>query len=126
MPLEVTYGTGHFGAIAAVAAYREGGDWLGEVVTVIDMNRQLLLALLGEHLPLARYVPPKASYLAWIDLRAYDLGEDPAAAILDRGRVALSAGPTFGSGGDGHVRMNMATSPAILAEIVRRMGTVVQ
>lgn len=126
MPLEVTYGTGHLGAIAAVAAYREGGPWLDDVIAVLDANRRLLGDLLAEHLPAAGYVPPAASYLAWLDLRAYDLGEDPAAEILRRGRVALSAGPTYGSGGAGHARLNFATSPAVLTEIVRRIASVVQ
>ena len=126
MPLEVTYGTGHLGAIAAVAAYRDGGPWLDDVIDVLDCNRRLLGELLAERLPLARYVPPQASYLAWIDLRGYDLGDDPAAVALERGRVALSSGPTFGEPGKGFVRMNVATSPAILREIVHRLASVVQ
>lgn len=126
LPLEVTYGTGHLGVIAAVAAYRDGGPWLDDVVSIIDGNRTLLSELLSEHLPLARYVPPQASYLAWLDLRAYDLGDDPAAVIVEKGRVALSSGPSYGTGGAGFARLNLATSPRILREIVRRMGTVVQ
>jgi cystathionine beta-lyase len=126
LPLEVTYGTGHLGVIAAVAAYRDGGPWLDDVVSIIDGNRSLLAELLAEHLPLARYVPPQASYLAWLDLRTYDLGDDPAAVMLEKGRVALSSGPAYGTGGAGFARLNLATSPRILREIVRRMGTVVQ
>ena len=48
----------------------------------------------------------------------------PAAAFLDRGRVALSSGPAFGTGGAGHVRLNFATSREVLTEAVRRMGAV--
>jgi cystathionine beta-lyase len=126
MPLEVTYGTGHLGVIAAVAAYRHGEPWLAEVVGIIDGNRRLLAHLLAEHLPAARYVQPDASYLAWIDFRPYGLGDDPAAVILERGRVALSPGPTYGTGGAGFARLNLATSPAILREMVGRIATVVQ
>ena len=126
MPLEVTYGTGHLGVIAAVAAYRDGSAWLDQVVAIVDGNRALLTDLLGEHLPLAGYVPPEASYLAWIDFRDYGLGDDPAAAFLERGRVALSSGPTYGPGGEGYARLNLATSPTILAEIVRRLADVIQ
>ena len=126
MPIEVTYGAGHLGVIAAVAAYRDGGPWLADVRDILDRNRVLLGELLHEQLPQARYVPPQASYLAWIDFRAYGLGDDPAAALLEGARVALSPGPTFGSGGEGHARLNLATSPAILREIVRRVGSVVQ
>jgi cystathionine beta-lyase len=126
LPMDVTYGTGQFGVIAAVAAYREGGPWLDDVIAILDGNRILLAELLAEQLPLARYVPPQASYLGWIDLRAYDLGDDPAAVILERGRVALSSGPSYGAGGAGFVRLNFATSPAILREIVGRIASVVQ
>ena len=126
LPLEVTYGTGHLGAIAAVVAYREGGPWLADVVDILDANRRLLADLLAEHLPLAGFVPPQASYLAWVDFRAYGLGDDPAAAFLERGRVALSSGPTYGAGGEGYARLNFATSPAILTEIVRRLAGVFQ
>ena len=45
-----------------------------------------------------------------------------AAVFLERGRVALSSGPAFGTGGDGHVRLNYATSAAILTEAVERMA----
>lgn len=126
LPMDVTYGTGQLGVIASVAAYREGGPWLEDVVAIIDGNRSLLAELLAEHLPRAGYVPPQASYLAWLDLRAYDLGDDPAVALRERGRVALSSGPSYGTGGEGYARLNLATSPRILREIVRRMGAVVQ
>ncbi len=120
LPLEVQYGTGHLGVIASVAAYRDGGPWLEQVLGILDANRMLLADLLAEHLPEAGYVPPEASYLAWIDLPGW--GDDPAVAILREARVALNRGPTFGPGGRGHVRLNLATSPAILTEIVGRLG----
>ena len=79
-------------------------------------------SLLAEHLPAVGYVPPQASFLAWLDCRALGLGDDPAAAFLERGRVALSPGPDFGAAGRGHARLNMGTSPELLAEAVRRMA----
>lgn len=126
LPMDVTYGTGHLGVIAAVAAYREGGPWLKDVVAILDGNRRLLADLLSEHLPLAGYVPPQASYLAWIDFSRYGLGADPSAAFLSQGRVALSSGPSYGTGGAGFARLNLGTSPAVLREIVGRMSRVVQ
>ena len=66
---------------------------------------------------------PEATYLAWLDCSALGLGDDPAAVFLERGRVALNSGPTFGSGGAGHVRLNFATRPDLLEEGVRRMAS---
>ena len=65
---------------------------------------------------------PEASYLAWV--RVEGLGDDPAEVIRERGKVALKSGSAFGSPGVGHVRMNFATSEAILAEVVSRLGSV--
>jgi cystathionine beta-lyase len=112
----------HFGAIAAVAAFRDGGAWLDDVLAVLDHNRRLLAELLAERLPEVGYAQPQAGYLAWLDLRALDLGGDPAAALLERGKVALSPGPDFGPQGAGYARLNYGTSPALLEEIVRRVA----
>ncbi len=121
IPLETQYGASHFGVIASIAAFDEGEAWLDQVLGILDGNRRLLTELLAAELPDAGYRPPDASYLAWLDLRAYALGEDPAAVLLERGRVAVNAGPTFGAGGEGFVRVNIGTSPVIVREIVARI-----
>jgi len=111
--------------IAHVAALRDGRRWLEELARGLDENRALLGDLLREHLPGIGYSEPHGTYLAWLDCRSLALGEDPAAVFLERGRVALSSGPRFGTGGAGHVRLNLATSPAILSEAVTRMASAV-
>jgi cysteine-S-conjugate beta-lyase len=116
---------GHFGALASVAAYRDGAPWLDDVIAVIDHNRQLLADLLADKLPEVGYTPPRAGYLTWLDLRAFDLGDDPSEALLERGRVALNPGPTFGPQGKGHARLNIGTSPALVEEAVKRIGKAV-
>lgn len=125
IPVEVRYGTGLLGVIASEAALAAGEEWLDEVRGALDDNRRLLADLLTRHLPTVGYVPPRATYLAWLDCRALGLGDDPAAAFLERGRVALSPGPTFGPGGEGFARLNLATSPENLEEAVRRMAVAV-
>ncbi len=113
---------GHLGVLASVAAFTDGLPWLDAVRAQLDENRWLLRRLLAEQLPAARYQPPQASFLAWIDCRELGLDGDPAAAFLERGRVALSPGGDFGRQGDGFARLNMGTSPGLLAEAVRRMA----
>ena len=66
--------------------------------------------------------PLEATYLAWLDLRAYG-HDDPAAGGAGKGRVQLEAGPPLPAGPPGHVRLNVATSPDRLTEIVRRLAT---
>jgi cystathionine beta-lyase len=122
MPPWVQEGPSHVGVIAHTAALRYGDGWLDGVLAAIDDNRHLLATLLAQHLPAVRYEPSEATYVAWLDCRALGLGDDPAATFLERGRVALSAGPDFGTGGAGHARLNLATSPQVLTEAVERMA----
>jgi len=116
-----THGASHLGQIAAVAAWTHGRSWLAQVTAEVAENRELLGRLLAEHLPEIGYAAPAATYLAWLDCRALGWGEDPARVLLERGRVALSSGPTFGATGRGFVRLNLATSPQIVTEAVTRM-----
>jgi cystathionine beta-lyase len=116
---------GQVGVLASVAAFAEALPWLDALLGQLDENRGLLGRLLGDHLPGVRYVPPEASFLAWLDCQALGLGDDPAAAFLDRGRVALSPGPDFGAAGNGFARLNIGTSPELITEAVRRMAAAV-
>jgi cystathionine beta-lyase len=109
------------GVVAAVAAYTDGDPWLASLVERLDELRTLLGALLAEHLPLARMRPLEATYLVWLDVRAYG-HDDPAAVALDRGRVKLGPGHEYAPGLPGHVRLNIATSPERLTEIIRRLA----
>lgn len=113
---------GQPGVPATAAAFERSLPWLDALLAQLDENRALLARLLGERLPGVAYVPPEASFLAWLDCRALGLGEDPAAEFLARGRVALSPGPGFGTQGRGFARLNMGTSPELMAEAVRRMA----
>ena len=124
IPTWAAYGASHLGVIAHTAALRDGGGWLDALLEALDANRHLLGDLLAEHLPGVRGRAPEGTYLAWLDCRALGLGEDPAERFLADGRVALNAGPTFGTGGAGHVRLNFATSAEILTEALRRMAGV--
>lgn len=141
MPEEVGHGPSHLGIIAHAEAFRSGGDWLDALLQGLDANRTLLAELTAEHLPGIRLLRPQGTYLAWLDCRALGIEEadeasseglavvsdldGPARWFLDHARVALSSGHVFGTGGKGHVRVNFATSQAILSEAFTRMGQAV-
>jgi cystathionine beta-lyase len=110
------------GVVAAVAAYADGDPWLASLIERLDQLRSQLGALLAEHLPDVRMRPLEATYLAWLDVRAYG-HDDPAAVALERGRVKVGPGHDYAPGLPGHVRLNLATSPERLSEIVRRLAS---
>jgi len=126
LPSHLAFHAGHFGVLANIAAYEHGDEWLDALVRHLERNRVAISRLLAEHLPAVGYRPPEAGYLAWLDCRALELGDDPAAVFLERGRVALSSGPPFGAQGNGFARLNFGTSSALLEEAVRRMAAAVE
>ncbi|MGC3955641.1 MAG: aminotransferase class I/II-fold pyridoxal phosphate-dependent enzyme [Propionicimonas sp.] len=111
---------GHWAAIAHTAAMRHAQDWVDQVSAEVAANKQLLADLLAEHLPAASYSPGEGTYLAWVDCSGLGLA-DPAKEFLERGRVAFSAGATFSAAHRQWVRINLAASPQLLTEAVRRM-----
>ncbi len=123
MPDEVYWRTSILGLHAGVAAYRDSVDWLDGVIESLDANRRLLGELLAEHLPEVRYRMPDATFLAWLDMRDLDWGDDPAAHALEHAKVALSNGPPFGPAGTGFARLNLACSPEVLTEAVTRLAS---
>ena len=122
LPRALPFRASHFGVLAAIAAYRQGSDWLRSLNAHLDRNRKLLAQLLAAQLPAIRYIPPEASYLAWLDCTDLGLGRDPAAHFLKHGRVALTGGLHFGPTGDGFARLNIGTTSALLTEAVARMA----
>ena len=111
---------GLLGVLAAEAAFSEGDEWLDALLVTLDANRTLLANRLATDLPKIVWTPPHASYIAWLDCRALDLGDDPAAAFLPHG-VALSPGLAYGPPGAGFVRLNFGTAPELITETIRRM-----
>ncbi len=122
----------HFGAIAQAAAYASGDAWLDDLLGGLEANRDELERVIASDLPGVSAHHAEGTYLAWLDFRGIadaggnDLGDDPAAVLLERGRVALNSGPTFGTGGAGHARLNFATHPEILSEALERVASVVE
>ena len=100
-----------FGFVAAEAAYKGGQEWLDKVKKQIVDNDQYLRELFKENLPKVVVTPLEATYLVWIDLRAYIKPEDMKEFIQKKCRLAVDFGDWFG--GDrfnGFIRMNLATS----------------
>jgi cystathionine beta-lyase len=124
MPEEVEWRTSQFGAVANIAAFTEGEPWLDGVVRTLYANRILLGELLGEHLPGVGYLQPRASYLAWLDFRPLGWGDDPSMIALERAKVALHDGPSFGLPGRGFARLNFGCSPDVLTDAITRLTAI--
>ena len=114
------------GAFATVTAFEKGEPWLNELMVQLDHNRNLVSQLIAEKTPGVGYLIPHCSYLAWLDLTSFNLGEDPSSVLLEKAKVAFVPGHRFGSQATQFVRLNFATSPEILEEAFNRLATVLR
>ena len=112
-----------FGIEATLAAWRDGDEWLDAVLAQLDANRTRVAEFLASRLPRVGFLPPEASYLAWLECAALDLPGRPQRFFLEQARVALNDGDEFGSGHADCARLNFATAPAVLEEILERIGS---
>ena len=115
-------GLGGMGILALEAAWRHADPWLAEVLAYLEANRDFVAAFAAAELPGVRHVSPEGTYLAWLDCRALGLAPSPQRFFLERAKVGLSDGPTFGAPGEGFVRLNFATSRAILTRALDQMA----
>jgi cystathionine beta-lyase len=114
-----------FGAVASEAAYKEGEEWLKELLQYVDNNFKLLEHFLRTELPVLKLVPAEATYLAWIDFSGTGLqDEEIKEKLIHEAGLGLSHGPLFGKGGEGFQRMNLATPKANVIEALNRLKIV--
>lgn len=94
--------------VAAEAAYREGAEWLEQVLAYVDGNYRYLTEYIASKDPDLVVYPLEGTYLVWVDLSKKGLTDDEVKErLLDQG-LWLDDGPMFGTGGSGFQRINIA------------------
>ncbi|WP_309572141.1 aminotransferase class I/II-fold pyridoxal phosphate-dependent enzyme [Deinococcus sp.] len=121
---------GHEGALSVTmwrAALRDGGPWLKDTLAYLQANRDFMMDYLQTNQPWVRAHMPEATYLAWLDLRDHPRAGDIQQFLLDEAKIAIHDGPVFAPEAQktqyqGFIRVNFATSRAILTEALDRMS----
>ena len=123
------------GIVANEAAYREGADWFDQLLPYIDGNHDYVVAYTKEKMPLVDYTKAQGTYLAWLDVTkladkidakgkaeaASKTSERPVTPevivqswFVENAHVFMGAGSSYGTGGAGHMRMNLGTSRKLI------------
>ena len=112
-----------FAFTAAEAAFKQGKEWLQQMLTYLHGNVQALDNYLKENMPKVKAVLPEASYLAWLDFSDYGLShKELANRLLNDARVALNDGTTFG--GEAYqccFRLNLGCPRTTLIDALHRI-----
>ena len=131
------------GMVATRAALTDGDEWLDESNVYLDANQELAEAYIRENMPLVKYTKGQGTYLAWLDVsqvverigaesiaaeeNASSGGQVTPESIVQRwfaenARVYLNPGASYGTGGAGHMRMNLATSRGLVERALENMS----
>ena len=110
-----------FGMFLAEAVYSpEGADWVDDVMSYINENRIMFDTCMAEIG--ADSMPLEATYLAWVDFSRMGIPETEVIERIEkRARIAVNRGPTFGGGGEGFHRFNLATPRPVLELALERL-----
>jgi len=114
------------GLTATLSAYRDGQEWLDQVLEYLEDNRNFVYEYVQANLPQLQMVKPEGTYLAWLDCRKTGIQGNPCEFFIKEAGVALNDGASFGKGGEGYVRLNFACTRDILTQALERMKAALQ
>ncbi len=111
-----------FGAVALEAAYNHGGPWLDKLKEYIAENVELVLSFLQREMPEVKAHRPEATYLMWLDFSAWGMSAPELKKfMIEKARLGLNDGPSFGTGGEGFQRLNVASPREVIEEALGRL-----
>jgi cystathionine beta-lyase len=110
-----------FGSLALETAYREGADWVDQMVDYLQENYLFLESFLKENLPQVVPMKLEATYLIWLDFSAFQLSDEELNDKLIQAGVGLNRGVQFGKQGSGYMRINIGCPKATLEQALIRM-----
>ena len=116
-----------FSTIAIIAAFSKGEEWRRQLISYIEDNVRFVQDYFKEHIPSIKPLRPQATFLVWLDCR--ELGLDHKGLIdlfVNKARLALNDGETFGPGGEGFMRLNVGAPRAILEAALERLAVAVE
>ncbi|MCE5346958.1 MAG: PatB family C-S lyase [Bacteroidales bacterium] len=100
-----------FGTIASIAAYSQGDKWLDALLDYVDNNVDFVENYCAKMIPEIIPVSPEATYMIWLDCRKFGMsGKELQNFFINKAGIGMNEGSTFGPGGEGFMRMNLATT----------------
>lgn len=116
------HGAANLGLVATAAAFNEGREWFLDVLAYLQRNRDALEEFVAQRMPHVRVSHAEGTYIAWLDLRAYDLEGDLQPFFLEHAGVMCTEGTACGRVGAGHVRFVFAMPHPLMMDALERIA----
>lgn len=113
--------------IAIIAAFRNGEEWRRQLISYIEDNVRFVEDYLKANIPAIKPLRPQATFLVWLDCRDLNLNHKGLIDLfVNKARLALNDGETFGPGGEGFMRLNVGAPRAILSKALEQLSAAVK
>ena len=118
---ELSLGT-LFAYVAAEAAFAHGNEWRLQLLDYLQQNIDFAEHYLQQNMPEIKMMRPEASFLLWMDFRAWNLPhKELVNKLIHEAKVGLNNGLDYGPEGEGFMRMNIGTPRANVQEALERI-----
>lgn len=108
--------------VAVTSAYREDTTWLEALKRYIEGNVERVMQFFAEHELGMVPLRPEASFLVWIDCRKLGLTQEVLLERFNKGaKIIPSNGSSYGTGGEGFIRLNIGCPRSVLEEALERI-----
>jgi cysteine-S-conjugate beta-lyase len=115
-----------FGTVASIAAYSQGHEWLDALLAYLNSNTDIAETYFREQIPEIIPIRPQATYMIWLDCRRLGMnGKELQKFFTGKAAVGMNEGSTFGPGGEGFMRMNVAMPENLLKKALQQIGEAV-
>jgi len=130
------------GIIANEAGYRNGGEWFDQLNKYLDGNQAFAESYIMEKMPMVKSKKAEGTYLHWLDIKEVAEAINADQHAKDKGmrsdshymeewfvknaKVQLNPGGNYGTGGNGHMRMNLGTSRPNIKKAIDNMAAAIK
>lgn len=111
-----------FAETSITSAYKNGEEWLEQVIDYVYSNMDYIKEFIEEKLPKIKFLIPEGTYLAWLDFSNYNIEDKELGRLIyEECNIYLDDGNIFGSSGENFQRIVTACPKSYVVECMDRI-----
>ena len=116
-----------FSLTAMETAFREGEEWLDQLLPYLSDNFDFVVDYCAKHIPQIKTYAPDATYLMWLDCRGLGMADEELRTfMIEKAGLGLNEGYYFGRSLSGFMRLNAACPRSILERAMKQLEQAVK
>ncbi|MFA9423932.1 MAG: MalY/PatB family protein, partial [Sedimentibacter sp.] len=116
-----------FSLVALEAAYREGEEWLEQLIPYIEDNINFIIDYCKNNIPQIKPDKPESTYLVWLDCRDLKMNNDQLKNFMAyKAKIGLNSGSSFCRSLSGFMRLNVACPRSVLETAMKQLEEAVK